>query len=257
MRALHHHILNLAERRHVIGGATILGLFYFGPYLPTSVTLGLFLCVACMAVTTHANTLKVAIIAAASFMLGLLMSWARGWRSLSGEALTPLQAVEEAVILMVLVTLVFGTISWISRLLSTESAKLDKVLEACNLYLWIGGTFAFAYTVVERINHQAFRHSHFSTQGPAVIPVSEWKNDVQQMLYYSFVTQTTLGFGDILPVTHIARVLTITQAVIGQFYVAVVLAYILNLWIHDLDKRAGDRPARTESKEVSQAPPRR
>ena len=57
------------------------------------------------------------------------------------------------------------------------------------------------------------------------------------MLYYSFVTQTTLGFGDILPATHIARVLTITQAVIGQFYVAVVLTYILNLWIHDLGSR--------------------
>jgi len=71
------------------------------------------------------------------------------------------------------------------------------------------------------------------------------------MLYYSFVTQTTLGFGDILPATHIARVLTITQAVIGQFYVAVVLAYILNLWIHDSGKRNRDRLARTDSKEGS------
>ena len=257
MRAFHHHILNLAERRHVIGGATILGLFYFGPYLPTAVTLGLFLGVACMAVTTHADSLKVGIIASASFMMGLLMSWSRGWRSLSGEALTPSQAVEEASVLMMLVTLAFGTVSWISRLLRSESAKLDKVLEACNLYLWIGGTFAFAYTIVERINPHAFRHAHFISEGSVVTPVTEWKNDIQQMLYYSFVTQTTIGFGDILPVNHIARVLTITQAVIGQFYVAVVLAYILNLWIHDLDHRTQARRARTESKEVSQEPPRR
>jgi len=237
MHPLHRHILNLAERRHVIGGLTLLGLFYFGPYLPTGLTVLIFLAVACMAVTTHADTMKVAVVASGSFLVSLMFFWLKGWKSLSGEALTFRQATEEAAVLMVLATLIFGTISWIKRLLNTRNAKLDKILEACNLYVWIGGTFAFLYTIVERINNHAFLHSQFMPTGSVVPTVSEWRNDVQQMLYYSFVTQTTVGFGDILPATHIARVLTVTQAVIGQFYVALVLTYILSLWIHDLGKR--------------------
>ncbi len=85
--------------------------------------------------------------------------------------------------------------------------------------------------------------------GSVVPTVSEWRNDVQQMLYFSFVTQTTLGFGDILPATHIARVLTITQAVIGQFYVALVLTYILSLWIHDLGSRMDKKGSSSDSQE--------
>ena len=237
MHPLHRHILNLAERRHVIGGLTLLGLFYFGPCLPRGVTVLVFLGVACMAVTTHADSIKVAVVASGSFLVALVFLWLKGWKSLSGDVLTFGQAAEEASVMMVLATLIFGTVSWIRRLLSTERAKLDKVLEACNLYVWIGATFAFLYTVVERSNHQAFHHSRFMPTASTTSTANEWRNDVQQMLYYSFVTQTTLGFGDILPATHIARVLTITQAVIGQFYVAVVLTYILNLWIHDLGSR--------------------
>ena len=56
------------------------------------------------------------------------------------------------------------------------------------------------------------------------------------------MTQTTLGYGDIVPVSHIARALAVTQAIIGQFYVAVVLTYILNLWIRDLGRHV-DRKA--------------
>jgi hypothetical protein len=153
---------------------------------------------------------------------------------------------------MLLSTLIFGTISWIRRLLNAQTAKLDKVLEACNLYIWIGGTFAFLYTIVERINPHAFRHTQFMPTGSAPPSVHEWRNDVQQMLYYSFEAQTTLGFEDIVPVSHLARVLTITQSVIGQFYVAVVLAYILSLWIHDL----GNNLDKTGSRSGSQADPR-
>ncbi|MCE9586749.1 MAG: potassium channel family protein [Verrucomicrobia bacterium] len=249
MHPLHRHILNLAERRHVIGGLTLLGLFYFGPYLPTELIVLVFLAVACMAVTTHADTMKVAVVASGSFLVSLMVYWLNGWKSLAGEVLTFGQATEEASVLMVLATLIFGTISWIKRLLNTKNAKLDKILEACNLYVWIGGTFALLYTIVERINNHAFRHSQFMPAGSVVPTVSEWRNDVQQMLYFSFVTQTTLGFGDILPATHIARVLTITQAVIGQFYVALVLTYILSLWIHDLGSRIEKKGSSSDSQE--------
>jgi len=211
-----------------------MGLLYFGPYLPTSLTVIVFLAVASMAMTTHADSVKVVLVAAASFVLSMMIFWFKGWKSLSGDLMTVRQAAEESLVIMVLVTLIYGTASWIKRLLKTRDAKLDKLLEAAMLYVWIGGTFAFLYTFLEHLNHQAFRHVQVPVGGSQALTFNEWENDIQQMLYYSFVTQTTLGFGDILPVSHLARVLTITQSVIGQFYVAVVLAYILSLWIQDL-----------------------
>jgi hypothetical protein len=87
--------------------------------------------------------------------------------------------------------------------------------------------------------------------GSALPTVNEWRLDVQQMLFYSFMTQTTLGLGDMIPVTHMARVLTVTQAIIGQFYVAVVLAYILNLWMQDL-RRGVEK--KSEQKSDSELP---
>jgi hypothetical protein len=245
---LHHHLLNLTEKRHVIGGMILLVLLYFGPYLPTWLALTLFLFVTCMAMTTHSDSLKVVLVALVSFLGSIVFLWLKGWKSFSGELLTPQQAPEEAMVLMMLTTLIFGTLSWIKRLLNSRDAKLDKLLEACNLYVWIGGTFAFIYTVVERINTQAFRHVQITSAGSSPRTVVEWRSDVQQMLYYSFETQTTLGFGDMVPVTHIARVLTITQAVIGQFYVAVIMGYVLSLWIHNFGGRLNKDGRRSESK---------
>jgi hypothetical protein len=246
---LHHHLLNLTEKRHVIGGLILLVLLYFGPYLPTWLALTLFLCVTCMAMTTHSDSLKVVLVALVSFLGSIVFLWLKGWKSFSGELLTLQQATEEAMVLMMLATLIFGTLSWIKRLLNSRDAKLDKLLEACNLYVWIGGTFAFIYTVVERINTQAFRHVQITSEGSSLRTVVEWRSDVQQMLYYSFETQTTLGFGDMVPVTHIARVLTITQAVIGQFYVAVIMGYVLSLWIHNFGGRLNKDGRGSESKE--------
>ena len=45
-----------------------------------------------------------------------------------------------------------------------------------------------------------------------------------ELIYFSFVTLATLGYGDIVPVTNVTRSVAIVEAVIGQFYVAVIVA---------------------------------
>jgi hypothetical protein len=49
------------------------------------------------------------------------------------------------------------------------------------------------------------------------------------MVYFSFVTLTTLGFGDITPLSRVAHMLTVTEAIIGNLYVAVVVTYLLSV----------------------------
>jgi hypothetical protein len=49
--------------------------------------------------------------------------------------------------------------------------------------------------------------------------------------YFSFVTMTTLGYGDVVPVRALARSVSILQAVTGQFYIAIIVARLVSLYI--------------------------
>ena len=50
-------------------------------------------------------------------------------------------------------------------------------------------------------------------------------------LYYSFVTLTTLGYGDIFPVTTAAKACAILEAVIGQLYLVITIAWLVGVQI--------------------------
>jgi len=50
-------------------------------------------------------------------------------------------------------------------------------------------------------------------------------------LYYSYVTLSTLGYGDITPVTPIARTLSFLEALFGQFYIAILVASFVGMHI--------------------------
>ncbi|MHC5074748.1 MAG: potassium channel family protein [Planctomycetota bacterium] len=47
--------------------------------------------------------------------------------------------------------------------------------------------------------------------------------------YYSFTTLTTLGYGDMAPVTSYAKILAVTEAVIGPLYIAILIAQLVAL----------------------------
>ena len=59
-------------------------------------------------------------------------------------------------------------------------------------------------------------------------------------IYYSFVTLTTLGYGDVVPKTEMARGLAVLEAVGGQLYMAVMIARLVG---SQLQTRAGDGEA--------------
>lgn len=54
---------------------------------------------------------------------------------------------------------------------------------------------------------------------------------LHDLIYFSFVTQTTLGYGDISPTTGFAKALASTQALVGQIYVAVIIARLVGIQI--------------------------
>jgi len=56
-------------------------------------------------------------------------------------------------------------------------------------------------------------------------------------IYYSFVTLTTLGYGDIVPRSEVARGLAIMEALVGQLYLAVMVARLVSLYVAGEGKR--------------------
>ncbi len=92
-----------------------------------------------------------------------------------------------------------------------------RVLGAIAVYLLLGLTWGSAYELLALTQPGAFAGS-----GIEVTTSSPW-------LYYSFVTLTTVGYGDISPVHSVARSLAMLEALTGQLYPAILLARLVSL----------------------------
>ncbi len=96
------------------------------------------------------------------------------------------------------------------------AVSVNRVVGALCLYLLLGVVWAILFGVVELVHPAAFAYPGLHTGDP-----------LEGLLYYSFVTLTTLGYGDITPVYPVARTLSYLEAVIGQLYIAVLIAGLL------------------------------
>lgn len=99
----------------------------------------------------------------------------------------------------------------------------NRLVGAICVFLLLGMIWAFAYSLLELAVPNSFN-------GLGTLNSSEFDSG---WLYFSFVTLTTLGYGDITPATGIARTLAYMQAVAGQFYVAVLVAGLVSAYISD------------------------
>ena len=94
-----------------------------------------------------------------------------------------------------------------------------RIQGAVAVLLLLGLVWANAYELLHLIHPDAFSGAAGNAPG------------LQTWIYYSFVTLTTMGYGDITPVHPIARSLAISEAVTGQLYIAVTLARLMALHV--------------------------
>jgi len=104
----------------------------------------------------------------------------------------------------------------------------NRIVGAVAVYLLLGLLWAIAYTVVDLAWPGSFAGFEPGAD-------TEWDSE---WLYYSFVTMTTLGYGDIAPLSPVARLLAYLQAIFGQLYIAILVAGLVSAYISDKD-RAG------------------
>ena len=116
------------------------------------------------------------------------------------------------------VFLLLATRSALRQVVFGTEINANRLYGALCVYLLLGILWALMYSMLAAVDSNAF--------SGALLPNSsdEW---AVEWLYYSFITLTTLGYGDILPVSATARVLAFSEAVIGVFYMAVLVAALV------------------------------
>jgi len=97
-----------------------------------------------------------------------------------------------------------------------------RIRGAIVIYLLLGGLWALLYQVVAMTIPPAFRLPEgFEGSDPGAL---------QRLLtYFSFITLTTIGYGDITPVHPVARTLAMLEGLVGQLYPAITLAWLVSL----------------------------
>lgn len=89
-----------------------------------------------------------------------------------------------------------------------------------SIYLMLGLGWSLAYRFVENVSPGSFAFN--STRAEAMEGFTA--------LYFSFITLSTVGFGDITPVSNVARMLASMESMVGTLYVAVFVARLVSLY---------------------------
>lgn len=127
------------------------------------------------------------------------------------QALDRLQLGLSAVFLMQMLVMIWIHIEKEKK----NEVTFDLIMAAACAYILLGMLWAYAYYFVESFHPNSFR--------VAENPV----DDLWNFYYYSFVTLTSVGYGDIVAITKSARALSILEAIMGQLYLAIMISWLV------------------------------
>jgi len=114
---------------------------------------------------------------------------------------------------------IFTTRRVLLHLMHAKRVTQDTLVSAACVYLLTGLIFAFAYMWIQIDVPSAFT----ANTGENFVELSN-------LIYFSFVTLTTLGYGDITPVAGMARSFAILEAIFGVMYLATIISRMVSLY---------------------------
>ena len=134
----------------------------------------------------------------------------------------------------IVVLILFFCVTILTYVLGGARITLDKIFAAVCVYLLLGYAWTFAYALVEDLQPGSF-------VAASPLNPNEYVAHVLALRYFSFMTLTTVGYGDIIPRGATARTLASLEAVTGQIYLMVLVARLVGLHIvHAHSGRKGD-----------------
>jgi len=113
------------------------------------------------------------------------------------------------------------------QVMFTGDVTQNSILGAICIYLLVGLWFGFAYLIVEYVFPGSLKG----------LPNASWQENLGAVSYYSMVTLTTLGYGDISPAAPLTRFLAFMEAAIGVFYTTVLVASLIGLRLANYNSR--------------------
>jgi len=103
-----------------------------------------------------------------------------------------------------------------------EKVVVGLLYGAISVYLLIGISFAFGFTLIELLQPDSFKG----------LPGGEnHASQFSSLLYFSFVTITTLEYGDISPLTRQIAVLCYLEAIAGQMYLTILVPRLVGMYL--------------------------
>lgn len=120
---------------------------------------------------------------------------------------------------LLLLFFVITAIKAAKQVLFTGDIDSNKILGAICLYMLLGLIWALLYTILALSIEQSFQ---------GIIKSEYWYEIMPTFVYFSFVTLTTLGYGDISPNVPLGQFLVYFEALVGQFYIAILVASLVS-----------------------------
>jgi voltage-gated potassium channel len=124
-------------------------------------------------------------------------------------------------LLFLLAFLILATFASMKQIAVDNVMSANRIVGAICVYLLLGVIWSVFYALLEFVLPGSFA-------GIAEESGSTWNPD---WIYYSFVTLTTVGYGDMLPLTFSARALSYIETIFGQFYLAILVAGLVSAYL--------------------------
>jgi amino acid transporter len=135
--------------------------------------------------------------------------------------------------------LFFGYITWneLRVLLKHKQVTTETISMSISVYLLLGLTWGLLYILIFYLQPHSFSFPNtlnaFSRSGQGIFPI---------LVYFSLVTISTVGFGDISPLSLQARYAAVAEAITGQFYLAILVARLVGLYMsQSASRHTGDQ----------------
>jgi hypothetical protein len=182
-----------------------------GGNLIETVLITLVLVMGVLAVGRRRRTLVVAVILALPAFIG---KWVNHFR----PDLVPAEFFLVAGLLFV----VFVVAHLLGFILRAPRVNSEVLCAGISTYLLLGLSWSFAYLLVAQLAPDAFFLNNGTTTGHSLHGADAF--------YFSLITLSTVGYGDIIPVSNVARMLAAMEAITGSLFVAVLIARLVALY---------------------------
>ena len=121
----------------------------------------------------------------------------------------------------------FVTLSELRSVLKKREVTGETICMAISVYLFIGFSWALLYSLIFQLHPEAFGNLAVTMPGHSTALV----HILPVLGYFSLTTLSTVGFGDITPLTLQARYAAVAEGITGQFYLAILIARLVAMQV--------------------------